>query len=181
MEVSHECSSLGYSTVYLLHSLQYIYSIHLHCMSPKLLEQHRRGSKCDGAGSLLFLRDLLFIGILFEKYQVLMWVQTNVIKTTHFFLTQIMNQYADTWKGYFQNLSYLIRTMSICISNNGNRIHDQVRRKAVAGISPNYIIIHSKLFTGQTSCPIATGITDDLAAYMWLWFTFLCNSIRLAS
>jgi len=80
-----------------------------------------------------------------------------------------MNQYVDTRKGYFQNLSYLIRTMSICISNNGNGTHDQVRRKTVVGISPNYIIIHSKLFLGQTSCTIATDITGDLAAYMWLW------------
>jgi hypothetical protein len=59
--------------------------------------------------------------------------------------------------------------MSICISNNGRGAHDQVRRKAVVGISPNYIIIHSKLFTGLTSCTIATSITGDLAACMWLW------------
>jgi len=90
-----------------------------------------------------------------------------------FFLTQIMNQYVDTRKGCCQNLSYLIRTMSIYISNNGNGTHDQVRRKTVVGISPYYIIIHSKLFIGQTSCTIATDITGDLAAYMWLW---LCST-----
>ena len=60
--------------------------------------------------------------------------------------------------------------MSKCIPNNGNGTHDEAKRRAVVGISPNSIIIHSKLFTGQTSCNIATDITGDLlAAYMRLW------------
>ena len=42
----------------------YIYSTEFHCMFPKLSELHWRGSKCDGAGILLFFRDVLFTGIL---------------------------------------------------------------------------------------------------------------------
>lgn len=95
-----------------------------------------------------------------------MWMQTNAFEKNTL-LTQITNQYADSWKGYFRNLSYLIRTMTKYIYNNCNGTHYQVRRKAVVGISPNYIIIHSKLFTGQTSCTIATDtIGDLLVAYM---------------
>jgi hypothetical protein len=75
-----------------------------------------------------------------------------------------MKEYADPLKGYFKNLSYLMRTMWKCISNNGNGTHDQVRRKTVVGISPNYITIHSKLYTRQTACYIGTDISGDLLA-----------------
>jgi hypothetical protein len=67
---------------------------------------------------------------------------------------------------HFKNLSYLMRTMWKCTSNNGNGTHDQVRRKSVVGISPNFITIHSKLFTRQTVYNIATDISG--AAYMRL-------------
>jgi hypothetical protein len=62
----------------------------------------------------------------------------------------------------------IFNTMFRCISNNDFGIHDQVRRNAVVGISPNYITIHSNLFTGQASCTTTTDtIGDLLAAYMW--------------
>jgi hypothetical protein len=63
---------------------------------------------------------------------------------------------------------------ALCSPKIWHLIYDQVRRNAVVGISPNYII-HFKLFTEQTSFTTASDTIGDLlirviiTAYVWLW------------